>query len=135
MAQDDDGKGAGAPTAGQRSASVLLATLVATPDGGLKLFRDRRLADKSVDLEHLKRARDILAAICGAMAATEGGDWARIERAWRALQAEAGGDAPRESGEAPASAPPVAKAPPSSPGVAAKAPPSSPGDFEPPVKD
>jgi len=73
-----------------RKTSLLLSGLVLTPDGGLAQFRDRRLPDGSLDLEHLRRARDILDAVGAAITTGEPALWAQVERAWQALQAGQG---------------------------------------------
>ena len=72
-----------------RKASLLLSGLVVTPDEALPMFRDRRAADRSLDIVHLRRARDLLDAIAAAIGAAQPAKWKAIERAWQALQPDA----------------------------------------------
>src|SRR5688572_12886154 len=72
-----------------RKASLLISGLVVTPDAGLDVFRDRRAADRTLDVAHLKRARDLLDAVSQAISSSDPKNWQRIERAWEALRAEA----------------------------------------------
>ncbi|HZO16922.1 MAG TPA: hypothetical protein VFB62_26780, partial [Polyangiaceae bacterium] len=69
-----------------RQASLLLSGLVLTPDTALETFRERRAADKELDVAHLKRARDLLDYVSAAINSGEPERWTRIEQAWRLFQ-------------------------------------------------
>ena len=69
-----------------RQASLLLSGLVLTPDSALETFRERRVADKELDVAHLKRARDLLDYVSAAINSGETERWMRIEEAWRLFQ-------------------------------------------------
>src|SRR5262245_50333934 len=117
-----------------RQASLLLSGLVLTPDSALELFRERRVANKALDLEHLKRARDMLDFVSAAISSGNAEQWARIEQAWKLLQIEIAkvaakpppAPAPNAVERAPASAPENAEA------VGEQAPSAEAGQTEPP---
>ncbi|MBW2455615.1 MAG: hypothetical protein JRI68_13940 [Deltaproteobacteria bacterium] len=83
--EEDDAKGSRSDPE-TRKASLLLSGLVLTPDSGLEVFRDRRLADATLDLEHLRRARDILDVLGEAITTCEPARWAQVAQAWQALR-------------------------------------------------
>jgi len=64
---------------------LVLSGLVLTSDDALDTFRSRRAADPELDLEHLKRARDILGVIGTAITSSSGDNWKDVERAWEIL--------------------------------------------------
>jgi hypothetical protein len=96
-----------------RRASLLLSGLVLTADDSLDAFRERRAAGSEVDLEQLKRARDLLDAVHQGIASGGAEQWERLDAAWRAVQP---GSVPAA---APASAAAPAQAPALTPAVAA----------------
>jgi hypothetical protein len=94
-------------TARRRKASILLGALMLTPEGGLEAFRERR-ANPTLDILDVRRARDVLEAICRIL--VEGGESssALLEHAWRLL---AEGEPPNEPARIEAPAPPPAPLP------------------------
>lgn len=87
MGKDDDQDGAQdlGNELDRRRASLLLSGLVLTPDGSLDVFRERRAADATLDLELLRLARDILDEVSLAITSSEPERWARLQRAWDSL--------------------------------------------------
>ncbi|MBI4702264.1 MAG: hypothetical protein HY744_14145 [Deltaproteobacteria bacterium] len=121
MAQGDDESSRSHPLV--RQSALLCSALVLSPDGALERYRAQRCGDRALDLDHLRRARDILDAVGFAVATGDPGRWRRLEQAWRAL-----GDDPRRRPEprAEAGAPPPAAPAPPGPAPPALAPPRSP---------
>ena len=78
--------GGGRPSAESRAASLVIASLMVTPDAGLSRFRERRCEDKELDEDHLRVARDILRAIHAAIEDDGPEAWARIQRAHAVLR-------------------------------------------------
>jgi hypothetical protein len=118
MAKDD----ARGPRTGPeiRKASLLLSTLVLTPDSALEVFRERRVANPALELDHLRHARDILDRIHEAIAHNDREQWSRMEEAWRLLSA-----APRRQSSVP-SPPPLVTSAPASPAMPTPSPLPSP---------
>lgn len=87
MGKDDEGgtKAGADDGVDRRQASLLLSSLVLTPDSSLEVYRQRRAADGALDLEHLRRTRDILEQLSLAIRSTEPERWRRVARAWAAL--------------------------------------------------
>lgn len=94
-----------------RQASLLLSGLVLTPDSALDVFRRRRAADQSLDLERLKHARDILDFVSRAITSSEAEPWDRLESAWELLSTMR----PESSPGTPSPPMPAAPPPPSAP--------------------
>lgn len=72
-----------------RRAALLLSGLVLSPDNALERYRDKRAGDPRLDVEHLRRARDILDAVGFAIAAGEPERWSAVEQAWESLRKDA----------------------------------------------
>jgi hypothetical protein len=70
-----------------RNASLLLSSLMLTPDEGLEAFRSQRLPAASIGRAQLQRARDILDRLAAALTGGDPAAWAGVERAWEAWAA------------------------------------------------
>ncbi len=78
-----------------RKASLFMSSLLLTPDDGLETFRERRVGNNELALDHLRRARDVLGHLY--LALVSGGDdrLRRVERVWQLLgEGEPAGPAP-----------------------------------------
>lgn len=69
-----------------RHGSLLISTLVLTPDGGLDAYRAQRVADPRATTEQLRRARAALDGIAFAIASNDQANWLRVEQAWAILR-------------------------------------------------
>jgi hypothetical protein len=87
--------------------AMMLAVLAMTPEYALSAFRARQLKTSTVDPEELRRARELLLALGGALAGER--DAGLIESLWRALPRTPPADDP--SLLAPAAAAPTRAAP------------------------
>ena len=87
-----------------RKGALLLSSLVLTPREGLEAYRDRRVANKQVDLESLAKARAVLDAVGFVLRSESAADWRKVEQAYEVLR---GVKAPSEgTEEEPPPAPP-----------------------------
>lgn len=122
-----------------RRASLLLSGLVLTGDDSLEAFRNRRVGDPSLDIDHLKRARDILDAVHEAITSGDDpGRWERVEKAWQILIEREASEAPPPAVSPAASAtapPPVAAGPRPSPPAPGAITPSHQADVKVEVSD
>jgi hypothetical protein len=73
-----------------RKGSLLLSGLLMTPDNALKVFRDRRAANPNLDVDQLRRARDILDALYQAINSNDPAPWKRIDEAWKIILGKEG---------------------------------------------
>jgi hypothetical protein len=88
MAERDDGAGSRQDPR-IRKGALLLSALVLSPDSALERYRDQRAGDRKLDIEQLRRARDVLDAVAFAIAASEPARWTHVEQAWAALRDDA----------------------------------------------
>lgn len=112
--------------AGIRKGSLLLSTLVLTPDSALDAYRDKRIADPKITVEQLKRAREALDAIAFAIRSKNGANWRRLDEAWEILRKN---QPPKDEPEPAAPTPPDipgAPSPVSAPPAARESPPIAP---------
>ncbi|MEQ9319470.1 MAG: hypothetical protein RIF41_09950 [Polyangiaceae bacterium] len=92
-----------------RKGALLLSSLVLTPREGLEAYRDRRVANKDVDLELLEKARAVLDAVGFILRSESAADWRKLERAHEALR---GVPAPSDADDAEEAAAEGSAAPP-----------------------
>ena len=92
-----------------RKGALLLSSLVLTPREGLEAYRDRRVANKDVDLELLEKARAVLDAVGFILRSESAADWRKLERAHEALR---GVKAPSDADDAEEAAAEGSAAPP-----------------------
>jgi hypothetical protein len=88
MAEQDDGAGSRQDPR-IRNGALLLSALVLSPDSALERYRDQRAGDRQLDVEQLRRARDVLDAVAFAIAGAEPARWTHVEQAWTALRGDA----------------------------------------------
>jgi hypothetical protein len=88
MAERNDGAGSRQDPR-IRHGALLLSSLVLSPDSALERYREQRAGDRGLDVEQLRRARDVLDAIGFAISADEPERWTRLEQAWRLLRDDA----------------------------------------------
>lgn len=83
-----------------RKVVLVVSGLALTPDPALPAFRRGRGGDPELDIEHLRRARDIIDALGYAVVAADAERWDRIAEVWRRLEKDAR-DVPAAAREAP----------------------------------
>ncbi len=69
-----------------RKGSLLLSTLVLTPDSALETYLTQRVTDRKVTVEQLKRVREALDGIAFAIRGNSQVNWQRIDDAWEILR-------------------------------------------------
>lgn len=91
------------PSEGDLAYSLILSSLVLTPDAGLEELRRRRAGSEDLSIDRLRRAREHLRRIARAVAEPSAGAWEAIEAAFDALDAPR----PRSPAQTPPSFPPA----------------------------